>query len=227
VINRKHITVGLLGWVVCFSIGVMPVAAEPTSDKQEAAVSMKLDLNSMELAALGEQSPFMEFERPAPSRADRAIWNEIRVQGDQRGVSVAVSHEFSTWSDLTSVFRPSRWKNPVRPGGPLSFLNLECWISEPGRTAKTFVGTAVVVGGIAAVASGSGGGGDDTAKEVAVISPATTTSSRPSASSQPGATEVENTPVETSVSGGSPVAAPPAPEPPAPEPPSGGFVEET
>ncbi|MBP7831292.1 MAG: hypothetical protein KA248_15395 [Kiritimatiellae bacterium] len=77
-------------------------------------------------------------------------------------VGAGVQTEFSTWSDLTAFFRPSRWKNPFALGGALSWLNFGAWSESPGRTAKVFAGEAVVAGTITAVIiATSDSGGDD------------------------------------------------------------------
>ena len=83
----------------------------------------------------------------------------LALQADTTAVSAGVGQEFSTWADLTAVFRPSRWRVPVRVGEPLSFLNWRAWKEAPGRTAKIFAGVVVVVGITAAIAGGGGRGG--------------------------------------------------------------------
>jgi hypothetical protein len=84
----------------------------------------------------------------------------VRASGDSVGVGVQT--EFSTWSDLTALFRPSRWKNPFAAGGALSWLNAGAWRDAPGRTAKVLAGEAVVAGAITAgIIAASDGGGDD------------------------------------------------------------------
>lgn len=85
----------------------------------------------------------------------------LALQADTTAVSVGAGQEFSTWADLTAVFRPSRWRLPIRVGEPLSFLNWRAWHDAPGRTAKVFAGVVVVVGITAAIASAGGGGGGD------------------------------------------------------------------
>jgi hypothetical protein len=90
----------------------------------------------------------------------------VSVSADNSGAQVAVRQEFSTWSDLTAVFRPSRWSNPLAVGGSLSWLNYKAWANEPGRTGKVLLGEAIVAGAAYAVyestrSSGGSGGKDD------------------------------------------------------------------
>jgi uncharacterized membrane protein YgcG len=96
---------------------------------------------------------------------------------DATAPALATDAAPSAWSDMTAVFRPSRWADPFRPGGPLSFLNLECWFTVPGRTSLTFLGTAVVAGGVVALTSGNDK--DDS-------STTTTTTTTPSGSGSSG-----------------------------------------
>ena len=74
-----------------------------------------------------------------------------------------VGVQFTTGGDFVALFSPTRWKNPVKTGGSLSWLNPVAWSDDAGRTGRILAGEAVVVGGVvvAAVASSSGGGGDD------------------------------------------------------------------
>jgi len=99
----------------------------------------------------------------------------LALQADTTAVSVGAGQEFSTWADLTAVFRPSRWRLPIRVGEPLSFLNWRAWHDAPGRTAKVFAGVVVVVGITAAIASagggGGGGGGDSGSRDPGVRPP--------------------------------------------------------
>lgn len=75
--------------------------------------------------------------------------------GSGASASVGVSQEFSTWSDLTAMFRPSRWHNPFREGGSLSWFNYKAWANVPGRTAKILLGEAIVIGGAYAIIDSS------------------------------------------------------------------------
>jgi hypothetical protein len=84
----------------------------------------------------------------------------IIFTANNNGVTVGVQHEFSTWSDMTAIFRPSRWSSPFKDGGSLSWLTIGAWADAPGRTAKVLLGEAIVVGaGVAIAESGGGGGG--------------------------------------------------------------------
>ncbi len=74
-------------------------------------------------------------------------------------VQAGVEQSFSTWSDLTAVFRPSRWRHGLQAGGALSWLNANAWREAPGRTAKVLAGELILAGAVyAAVESGSGSG---------------------------------------------------------------------
>lgn len=75
-----------------------------------------------------------------------------------------VVKEASTWSDMTAMFRPSRWAHPIAAGGTLSWLNYNAWANEPGHTAKVLGGEVIVIGGTywllcATGVIGGGGGG--------------------------------------------------------------------
>jgi hypothetical protein len=70
----------------------------------------------------------------------------IVVAATEGGVNVGIKQEFSTWSDLTAVIRPSRWMNPLREGGSLSWLNYKAWAAAPGRTGKVALGEVAVFG---------------------------------------------------------------------------------
>jgi len=81
--------------------------------------------------------------------------------GTAGGGAVAVK-EASTWSDMTALFRPSRWAHPVAAGGILSWLNYNAWADEPGRTTKVLAGEVIILGTtywIIGAATGGGGGG--------------------------------------------------------------------
>lgn len=87
----------------------------------------------------------MGLEMLELARVDNTVNSKIEISSVSGKEMVNTS---DTWSDITSIFRPSRWRDPFRVGGPFSFLNLECWFLSPLRTLKTFIGTAVVIGGI-------------------------------------------------------------------------------
>ncbi len=70
-----------------------------------------------------------------------------------------VGVKFTTGGDFVALFSPTRWKNPVKTGGSLSWLNPVAWSDDAGRTGRILLGEAVVVGGVA-VAAVAGGGGD-------------------------------------------------------------------
>ncbi len=76
-----------------------------------------------------------------------------------------VVKEVSTWSDMTAMFRPSRWRHPIAEGGTLSWLNYNAWAAAPGHTLKILSGEVIVIGGTywilcaTGVIGGAGGGG--------------------------------------------------------------------
>jgi hypothetical protein len=91
----------------------------------------------------------------------------IPAAGAAGGGAVAVK-EASTWSDMTAIFRPSRWRHPIKEGGTLSWLNYNAWAAAPARTAKVLAGEVIVLGstyfileafGIFGGSGGGGGGG--------------------------------------------------------------------
>ena len=110
--------------------------------------------------------------------------SRVAVRADASGASAGMAREFSTWSDLTAVFRPSRWRLPIRVGEPLSFLNYRAWKEAPGRTAKILVGVVVVAGITYAVVEGAsgGGGGDDPAEPPDAETPVPVPATRPTSS---------------------------------------------
>jgi hypothetical protein len=83
----------------------------------------------------------------------------LYIQADPDVITVGVAYSFSSWSDLTALFRPSRWSSPFMPGGALSWLNVQAWRNDAGQTARILLGELVVVGaGYAILESASGGG---------------------------------------------------------------------
>jgi hypothetical protein len=60
---------------------------------------------------------------------------------------VVAAKEASTWSDMTAMFRPSRWRHPIAEGGTLSWLNYKAWAAAPGRTVKILAGELITLGG--------------------------------------------------------------------------------
>jgi hypothetical protein len=113
-----------------------------------------------------------DLNAPVP----RSSGPNIGLRASNAGASVAVTHNFSTWSDMTALFRPSRWRNPLRPGGSLSWMNYKSWRDEPGRTGKVLLGEVIVVGAGYAIyeatkSSGSSGNGSDPAPASAPSAP--------------------------------------------------------
>jgi hypothetical protein len=99
----------------------------------------------------------------------------VTLAADPVGGGAVAAKEFSTWSDMTAIFRPSRWAHPIAEGGTLSWLNYNAWAAAPGRTVKVLAGEAIVLGstyfileafgvigggGGGASAIGGGGGGE-------------------------------------------------------------------
>jgi len=70
----------------------------------------------------------------------------VSAAGSGGAVGLGVHNEFSTWSDLTAMFRPSRWRHPLQVGGSLSWLNFRAWSQEPARTGTVLLGEAIVIG---------------------------------------------------------------------------------
>ncbi len=114
-----------------------------------------------------------DLNAPVP----RSSGPNIGLRASNAGASVAVTHNFSTWSDMTALFRPSRWRNPLRTGGTLSWLNYRAWRDAPGRTGKVLLGQVVVGGAGYAIheatrSSGSSRNGGDPAPAPASAPPA-------------------------------------------------------
>jgi hypothetical protein len=68
-----------------------------------------------------------------------------------------VGVEFATWGDFVAIVAPTRWANPVKTGGSLSWVNPNAWSEDAGRTGRIFLGEAVILGGVAAAMAGGGG----------------------------------------------------------------------
>lgn len=128
----------------------------------------------------------LDAPSPAPSSPS------IGFQANNTGARVAVKQEFSTWSDLTAMFRPSRWMSPFAAGGTLSWLNYKAWRDEPGRTGKVLLGEAIVVGAGYAIyeatrsSDSDSDSGGDTASAPSKTSSTSSSRSRSSSSSGGG-----------------------------------------
>jgi hypothetical protein len=89
------------------------------------------------------------------------------AQEQESATSVVAPQEAGTWSDMTAMFRPSRWRHPLSEGGTLSWLNYKVWAAAPWRTTKVLAGELITLGGTYYIleafgvigATGSGGGG--------------------------------------------------------------------
>lgn len=115
----------------------------------------------------------------------------------------AVGAKFSTWSDVTAAFRPSRWGHPFAQGGTLSWLNYGAWRDAPGRTTKVIVGELLVVGATYAVIDGVSGGSSGGSQPQA----------EPSATATVGSTKATKSSSSTSVSGTTNPTPNPDPDP--------------
>ena len=85
---------------------------------------------------------------------------EFFLTANEQGAQIGVIQEFSTWSDLTAMFRPSRWKDPFAVGGSLSWLNYRAWQEDVDRTGKVLIGELIVAGAVYAVFHDSSGHGE-------------------------------------------------------------------
>lgn len=71
-----------------------------------------------------------------------------------------VGVKFSSAGDFVALVSPTRWKNPVKTGGSLSWVNPAAWSDDAGRTGRILAGEVIIVGSaVAAAAAGGGGGG--------------------------------------------------------------------
>lgn len=159
-------------------IGACVAMAADQAIKNVPAQS-KLSLSPLSMADIDKGFLVAQAPEAGPS---------IGLHAAEGGIQVGVKQEFSTWSDLTAMFRPSRWKNPFREGGSLSWLNYKAWGNAPARTGKVFLGEAIVAGAVVAVASagGGGGGGGDDKKPTTTSTPATSGGSSGGGSSSSG-----------------------------------------
>jgi len=101
----------------------------------------------------------------------------LQADGAGGGASIGVTQEFSSWSDFTAMFRPSRWNNPFREGGALSWLNYNAWAEVPGRTTKVLIGEAIVVLATYAIIDSTGKHHDDAGTTTPVAAPVARSSS--------------------------------------------------
>ncbi len=129
----------------------------------------------------------------------------VAVKAVNAGVSVGVEQKFSSWSDLTAMFRPSRWSNPFRAGGTLCWLNYYSWASVPGRTAKVLLGEAIIAGAVVAIVEGTRD--DDSSSSSSTSSSSSSgsssTSSSSSGSSSTSSSSSGSSSTSSSSSGGS------------------------
>jgi hypothetical protein len=100
------------------------------SSPQQNALSTKWDASGAKL----DKVILVAQAAPASSKSG------VFVHASPTGADVGVAKEFTSWSDLTAVFRPSRWKSPVAEGGSLSWLNYKAWAAAPARTGKVLGG---------------------------------------------------------------------------------------
>jgi hypothetical protein len=125
----------------------MPQKAEKSGSKQKGACNMrKLNKMAVVLGVMGMCVCVTLAEEPVSP--------------------VVATKQASTWSDMTALFRPSRWAHPIAAGGTLSWLNYNAWADEPGRTTKVLAGEVIVLGStyflleaFGVIGGGGGGGG--------------------------------------------------------------------
>ena len=109
--------------------------------------------------ALGMMSGCASMEGVSGPRGPRLTGTGYSTDYEQYA---EIGVEFSSTGDFFALLSPKRWKNPVRTGGSLSWVNPVAWGDDAGRTGRILLGEAVVVGGVAvAAAAGGGGGGGD------------------------------------------------------------------
>jgi hypothetical protein len=94
----------------------------------------------------------------------------------ESGHYAEVGVQFTNTGDFFALFSPNRWKNPVRTGGSLSWLNPVAWSDDAGRTGRILLGDALLVGGVAAaaIAAGDSGGSGDSSSTGASPPPPST-----------------------------------------------------
>ena len=151
----------VLGASICVTM-----AGEPAGAKADAL----MDSFHIDSPRGGLSSPAwngadaMEFEKGmllAQAGTAGSGAGGVFVGANNGGAVVGVSKEFSTWSDLTAMFRPSRWGSPFREGGSLSWLNYKAWANVPGRTGKVLLGEAIVIGTTIAIIENNDGNKDN------------------------------------------------------------------
>ena len=179
----------LVGAMLAMGAGV---AEKPT---EEAAVpagdslreSLYLSDHSSSLLRLTDSEWATDDSRYDPillaDAAAPAGGPNVSVMANNNEVMVGVEHNFSTWSDMTAIFRPSRWRNPFRQGGSLSWLNYKAWGAAPGRTAKVLLGEAIVAGAGYAIYEATQDDDDDNGDSGGDTTPAPTPSTSSSSSS--------------------------------------------
>ncbi len=137
--------------------------------------SSALSLDSLDWSV--EDSRFDPILLAQNVKAPAQTGPKVSVMANNNEVMVGVSQDFSTWSDMTAIFRPSRWKNPLRQGGSVSWLNYKAWGSAPGRTAKVLLGEAIVAGAAYAIYDATQDDDDDSENTTVTVQPTTTSSS--------------------------------------------------
>lgn len=104
-----------------------------------------------------------------------------RGYATESGSYAEVGVKFSTTGDFVALVNPNRWKNPVKTGGSLSWLNPGAWSEDAGRTGRILLGEAAFVGGaVAGYAIGSNSGGGDSSSSGSAGDPAAPPSGPPS-----------------------------------------------
>jgi len=151
----------VLGASICVTM-----AGEPAGAKADALMdSFHIDSPRGGLSSpVWHGADAMEFEKGmllAQAGTAGSGAGGVFVGANNGGAVVGVSKEFSTWSDLTAMFRPSRWGSPFREGGSLSWLNYKAWANVPGRTGKVLLGEAIVIGTTIAIIENNDGNKDN------------------------------------------------------------------
>ncbi len=132
------------------------------------------------------------------AQGSRSRPHQISASG---GHTVRIAADYSFSSDISALFRPSRWRRPLRPGGIISWVNPRAWHREPYRTATVLMGEVLFIGisyGLyESFDSGSSGGShqpppeEETSPTTAESSSTTTQSSSSGESSSGGGSSAE------------------------------------
>lgn len=160
-LNEMAVVMGVMSACVCVTLAETPTGTMPNlfSDSFGAGSTRSDPLSTRWTA---DSATMDRTVLLAQAGAVGSGASSVAPASASAGVSA--TQEASTWSDMTSIFRPSRWRHPISEGGPLSWLNYNAWVAAPGRTAKVLAGDAIIIGAAYFAISGittcgSGGGG--------------------------------------------------------------------